>query len=178
MRPKWEIHVPNWVPNWGLTLWQWLLFEWWIKILFAIRKYQFVCSTTQICAQHGVLNENFLQKVAAKFNLTVFRGSFSRLTWVRRRTCLVGTPYIRQWNVWVAAEAKFDGFFSFLLQKGHGTSNSWPENFFRGPKKILSPPNWLFFGGSVIFPKLRAHFQNLHLLIIFSLPRKSSGNLQ
>ena len=89
MRPKWEIHVPNWVPNWGLTLWQWLLFEWWIKILFAIRKYQFVCSTTQICAQHGVLNENFLQKVAAKFNLTVFRGSFSRLTfWVRRRTCL------------------------------------------------------------------------------------------
>ena len=90
MWPKWEIHVPNWVPNWGLTLWQWLLFEWWIKILFAIRNYQFLCSTTQICAQHGVLNENFLQKVAAKFNLTVFRGSFSRLTfWVRRRTCLV-----------------------------------------------------------------------------------------
>ena len=89
MWPKWEIHVPNWVPNWRLTLWQWLLFEWWIKILFAIRKYQFLCSTTQICAQHGVLNENFLQKVAAKFNLTVFRGSFSRLTfWVRRRTCL------------------------------------------------------------------------------------------
>ena len=94
MRPKWEIHVPNWVPNWGLTLWQWLLFEWWIKILFAIRNYQFLCSTTQICAQHGVLNENFLQKVAAKFNLTVFRGSFSRLTfWVRRRTCL-GPPHI------------------------------------------------------------------------------------
>ena len=89
-----------------------------------------------------------------------------------------GNPLFRQWNVWVAAEAKFDGFFSFLLQKGHGTSNSWPQNFFRGPKKFLSPPNWLFFGSSVTFPELRDHFQNLHLLIIFSLPRKSSGNLQ
>ena len=68
--------------------------------------------------------------------------------------------------------------FNFFLQKGHGTPNSWPENFFSGSKKNFIPPNWLFFGGSVTFPKLRAHFQNLHLLIIFSLPRKASGNLQ
>ena len=67
---------------------------------------------------------------------------------------------------------------SFIMQKEHGTPNSWPEIFFRGPKKILSPPNWLFFGSSVTFPELRDHFQNLHLLIIFSFPRKSCGNLQ
>ena len=102
---------PKWVPNWGLTLWQWLLFEWWIKILFAIRNYQFLCSTTQICAQHGVLNENFLQKVAAKFNLTVFRGSFSRLTfWVRRRTCLESYRV----PIKVAPEKKVFGHFLLL----------------------------------------------------------------
>ena len=48
-----------------------------------------MCVRIQLCAQHGVLNENFPQKEPMKFNLTVFRGSFSRLTFqVRWRTCL------------------------------------------------------------------------------------------
>ena len=68
----------------------------------------------------------------------------------------MGTPYIRQWNVWVAAEAKLDGFFFISFAKR--TSNSWPQNFFRGPKKIYPPPKLAVFRELLHFPRIEGPF--------------------
>ena len=67
-------------------------------------------------------------------------------------------------------------FISFAKRTWH--IQFLAAKFFSGSKKIFIPPKLAIFGSSVTFPKLRAQFQNLHLLIIFSLPRKASGNLQ
>ena len=58
--------------------------------------------------------------------------------------------------------------FHFFCKKDMAHPIPGRKIFFGVQKKILSPPNWQFFVGSVTFPKLRDHFQNFHLLIIFS----------
>ena len=83
------------------------------------------------------------------------------LCWLEAETGdRVGTPYMRQWNVWATAKAKFDGFCSIFLQKAHVTSISSVEFFLGGPKIIFTPSNGPFFRGTGTFPELRGPSQN------------------
>ena len=83
------------------------------------------------------------------------------LCWLEAETGYrVGTPYMRQWNVWATAKAKFDGFCSIFLQKAHVTSISSVEFFLGSPKIIFTPSNGPFFRGTGTFPELRGPSQN------------------
>ena len=83
------------------------------------------------------------------------------LCWLEAETGYrVGTPYMRQWNVWATAKAKFDGFCSIFLQKAHVTSISSVDFFWGSPKIIFTPSNGPFFRGTGTFPELRGPSQN------------------
>ena len=67
---------------------------------------------------------------------------------------------MRQWNVWVTAEATFEWFLSTFLQKAHVTSIPSVEFFWGGPKKFLPPQIGRFFRGTDTFPEMRGPSQN------------------
>ena len=67
---------------------------------------------------------------------------------------------MRQWNVWAAAEAKFDRFFFSFFQKAPGTPIPYMDFFWQGPQNFFAPSNWPFFRGTDPFQELRAHSKN------------------